>query len=406
MAAPIGYPAPVTNITSTMHHNVVTAPVVPPASLHLPYVDQSLLPMLANRGTPFQNIGTRGRTSSDDNSKPPESCELYLRQGSLTDCRTQQLVTQAVEYIHNSISKSTRRTYQTGQSIFHQFCSAHGRTMLPLTAPTVILFATSLAQRGLSYKTIKVYISAICHMHEEAGFANHITENVLLHRALQGIKRSSGEARRTRLPITISILRRLKGSLRTHPDLHPVDKLMLWSAFTIAFFGFLRVSEFTAPNPHSFDAQQSLLTRDITIGADLHVHLKASKTDPFRRGCTIMIASTSSSICAVRAYTKYQRASPTLPAHPAFKFQSGLLLTRHNLTIHLRRLLLQAGIEQAHLYATHSFRSGAATTAAEANLPDWLIKALGRWKSDAYQVYISTPKSLIKTVPRILSGAR
>ena len=48
-------------------------------------------------------------------------------------------------------------------------------------------------------------------------------------------------------------------------------------------------------------------------------------------------------------------------------------LSREQLTRVLHNL---AGYEQNH-YACHSFRIGAATTAAAAGLPAWLIKAMG-----------------------------
>nr|XP_006815366.1 PREDICTED: uncharacterized protein LOC102808214 [Saccoglossus kowalevskii] len=202
----------------------------------------------------------------------------------------------------------------------------------------------------------------------------------------------------------MNILRRLKESLRTHPSIHTNDKLMLWSAFTVAFFGFLRVSEFTATSPQHFDKTRTLLIEDTTCAIELYVQLRASKTDPFRHGCIIKIAPTFTSVCAVRAYTKYCSICAPSPQTPAFQFHSGSWLTRQSLTTHLRDLLTRAGIQNPRLYTTHSFRRGAATTAAEANVPDWLIKTLGRWRSDAYQVYIDTPSSTLQAVPRILCG--
>ena len=50
-------------------------------------------------------------------------------------------------------------------------------------------------------------------------------------------------------------------------------------------------------------------------------------------------------------------------------------------------LFQQGGINQSN-YASHSFRIGAATTAAAAGIPAWLIKTLGRWNSKAYLAYI------------------
>jgi hypothetical protein len=53
----------------------------------------------------------------------------------------------------------------------------------------------------------------------------------------------------------------------------------------------------------------------------------------------------------------------------------------------VREALAAAGVDQS-AYSGHSFRSGAATTAARQGT----IKMLGWWKTSAYQLYIQTPK--------------
>ena len=53
------------------------------------------------------------------------------------------------------------------------------------------------------------------------------------------------------------------------------------------------------------------------------------------------------------------------------------------------------------LYAGHSFRIGAATTAAQR---DSLIKTLGQWESTAYMVYIRTPSEVLCSVSSTLVG--
>jgi len=59
-------------------------------------------------------------------------------------------------------------------------------------------------------------------------------------------------------------------------------------------------------------------------------------------------------------------------------------LTREQPLAQLRTFLQGAGFDQ-QLYASHSFRIGAATTTAAAGLPTWLIKAMRQWRGEAYQ---------------------
>ena len=42
-------------------------------------------------------------------------------------------------------------------------------------------------------------------------------------------------------------------------------------------------------------------------------------------------------------------------------------------------------------YTGHSFRRGAASSAAAAGYSDYEIQLLGRWRSDAYRLYIDVP---------------
>jgi len=66
------------------------------------------------------------------------------------------------------------------------------------------------------------------------------------------------------------------------------------------------------------------------------------------------------------------------------------------------QLLLEAGVDYTD-YASHSFRIGAATTAAAAGILSDLIRTLGRWHSNAYQWYIQYPTAQLAAVPSLLS---
>ena len=132
------------------------------------------------------------------------------------------------------------------------------------------------------------------------------------------------------------------------------------------------------------------------------INIRASKTDPFRKGITIYIAATQdATLCPVLALQQYlaYRAPGT---GPLLRYANGTPLTKTGLNRLVKALSHRVGIAPDQ-YSTHSFRIGAATTAAAAGLPDWKIRMLGRWLSDSYQVYIRTPPDQLQAVPALLA---
>ena len=172
---------------------------------------------------------------------------------------------------------------------------------------------------------------------------------------------------------------------------------MFWAACCLAFFGFLRSSEFTVPSLSAFSPAVHLTVADIAAETfsqptSLRVNIKASKTDPFRKGCFIFIGRGRNPICVVNAVLAFlHRRGCGLG--PLFIRENGQPLTRELLSTWLKRILGSAGVQCN--FSSHSFRIGAATAAAQAGVPDHLIQTLGRWSSKAYQVYIRTPPDQI-----------
>ena len=116
------------------------------------------------------------------------------------------------------------------------------------------------------------------------------------------------------------------------------------------------------------------------------IRLQISKTDPFREGAIITLPRTEDDLCPVAAllsWLVYRGKS----SGPLFLLQSGAPLTRTRLVTELRKVLSDLGLEAEH-FSGHSFRKGAATTAAARGIPDSQIKILGRWKSSAFQRYL------------------
>ena len=318
---------------------------------------------------------------------------------------------QAAHYIFQSIASSTRRTYSSGERHFIRFCLFHKlispqTPFLPTHKSTLIHFVTH-SSNTVSYGTIKVYLAAVKNLHIEFGCPLDFSSMPFLHKTLRGIKSSLGIAKRARFPITISILLQIYAKLKPFQSLD-TDSSMLWAAFTLAFFVFLHSSEFTCNG--KFDIQSHLTKSDVRFYPNIvqpvsfEIVIKKSKTDPFRETAKLTIAKSNSTVCAVTALRDYLlQTTSSVATQPLFQFSDGRHLTRSSLTNNLRVLLKICGFDST-CYASHSFRIGAATTAGAAGLPDWLIKVLGRWKSDVYQSYIRTPKETILQVPQNLAS--
>ena len=133
----------------------------------------------------------------------------------------------------------------------------------------------------------------------------------------------------------------------------------------------------------------------LKTGDSFQVHIKQSKTDPFRSGAVITVRpSGDPSLCAVAALDSYL-ATQAPAEHTLFHFQTAAL-TRQRLNHIIRDLASHAGVEPQR-YSSHSFRIGAVSAAAAAGIPDWRIQALGRWSSDCYRRYIRLPSSETNT---------
>ena len=247
-------------------------------------------------------------------------------------------------FLRHGLASSTQKTYVSAQRSFLQFCELENRlnsnrSPLPSNEWTLCLFATWLAS-SLKPASIKVYLSAVRALHIEHGYSDPLVGCLRLQRVVKGIKRCKGSSADKRLPITPDILTAIYRCL----DYSVYDDVLFWAACCLAYFGFLRSSEFTVP----------LNYLDIRGGS----------------------------------------------AGPLFVRSNGVPLTRAVFTERLRQLLAQAGI--AGHFGSHSFRIGAATTAGLAGVPDHMIQTLGRWNSSAYLAYIRTPRTLLANISTML----
>ena len=254
---------------------------------------------------------------------------------------------------------------------------------------------------------MKVYLSAIRHMQIAFRLPDpNISGMARLEQVLKGIKRSQAkknQSPRARLPITSDLMRKMRKILEQ--DKKDEDNIMVWAAMCLCFFGFLRAGEMTIPSESGFDAGAHLTYGDIAVDSvadpnTLRVRIKASKTDPFRKGIDVFLGRTHSQLCPVEAMMAFLAIRGD-KAGFLFQFKDGRNLTKDRFIKKVRDLLQKAGVD-ASKYAGHSFRIGAATTASQCGIGEATIKMLGRWESSAYLLYIKTPRDHLAGISALM----
>lgn len=298
----------------------------------------------------------------------------------------------------------------SGKKKYLDFCQQSGITPLPVTEHSLIHFVAFVVNQGLKHQTIKSYITAVRHLQVVGGGGDpKIGDMAQLALALRGTRKEQlGLPKRPRLPITPSVLLRMRSVWDCQAT--DWDHIMLWAACCLGFFGFLRSGEFTVPDDGSFDPAQHLSFSDIAADNPanprmLSIRIKQSKTDPFRMGVSIFVSRTDTSrLCPVAALLSYL-ALRGPGEGPLFRFKDGRALTRTRLIDAVRKTLAKAGLNP-EAYSGHSFRIGAATTAAACGVPVDTIKTLGRWKSQAYQLYVRLPRDQLASISRTLASSK
>ena len=312
-------------------------------------------------------------------------------------------------YIGQALAPSTLRSYESGQRRYLKFCNDASLPLWPLTEHSLCLFVAHLGSEGLTHQTIKCYLSSIRFLSISTGRGDPFSPGALplLQYVLRGVRRTPRLPRqsRNRLPITPSILRTVRSQWA--PNASNVDYVMMWAACCVGFFGFLRAGEFTARTQEDFDPSTSITLQDVAVDQHdnpsmIRIRLKQSKTDPFRHGVDVFLGRTQADLCPVSALLAFVAVRPDREG-PLFVFQDGSFLTRDRLVMAVRATLQSAGVD-ASGYSGHSFRIGAATTAARRGVEDSTIKTLGRWESAAYQRYIQMPRHTLASVSARLVG--
>lgn len=281
-------------------------------------------------------------------------------------------------------------TYRSHFNSWAKFCKlADIDPAAPPTEQTLcywLAWAFSRKKRPLAYKSAKSYLAGIRAMHEINFGTTFAPYNRMrtLERALLGYKKKRSGPTKTRLPLTVALLRQLAPFVnRSDPD-----ELTTWCALVVGVFGLFRTGELTAKTSKSQFFPRFKHLKRLSSG-HFSIWLEASKTDIFRQGVAVhLMSSGNDAACPVRELVALLgRREGARPDEPLFSV-GGAALTRAALIKFMKTLLGRAGVQCPQDYNGHSMRKGGAQSLADAQVSAYDIQTLGRWKSDCFRVYI------------------
>ena len=301
-------------------------------------------------------------------------------------------------YFQDGLAPSTKRMYDSAIKRFGAFC-AHYDVIdpFPVTEHLLCCFAAYMANAGLSPQTVKSYLAAVQNAQLPLGLPDPREQSSLpiLKRVQAGISHSKlrrGQPSKVRLPITAQLLLKIKWSLERSGH---ADRLALWAACCNAFFGLFRLGKLLLPTSSDFDLARHLAWGDMAVNNPqsptmIKFHLKQSKTDQFGHGADIVLGKTGWELCPVATVLSYVASRDTRQG-PFFIISTGKPLTKPQFVAAIHNILDSICFPPSE-YAGHSFRIGAATSAALAGVEDSTIQLLGRWQSTAFLRYVRTPQ--------------
>ena len=261
--------------------------------------------------------------------------------------------------------------------------SKNGIKGLPASPIHVALYMNFLIQKANTATPVQEAVSAISWAHQLA-VADDPTKHPLVQNTLAGAKRILAHSTAKKEPITVEMLGKLCEKLGgVDASLADVRTLAIC---LIGFAGFLR-----------YDELARLRDTDLSMFPD-HVELfiESSKTDQFRDGSRVIIARTLSKTCPVTALERYVLMAGVDLSNPSGSFLfRGLVKLRSGYKLRAsgglsytraRELVLEAlegiGLDRTK-FGLHSLRSGGASAAANAGVPDRFFKRHGRWRSES-----------------------
>ncbi|XP_077986135.1 integrase/recombinase xerD homolog [Glandiceps talaboti] len=282
-----------------------------------------------------------------------------------------------------SRADSTTLAYSNAFSKWSRFASDHNLTAIPAEPSHVSLYLTHLIQgsltAGSTKQTVESAFYSIQWAHQIAGLPSP-TEHPFVKNLVESARRLLGRPVIKKQPVTTEVISELVEHFKDSSSLKDVRDICL---MLIAFAGFLRFSDVVN------------IKRSHVSFFDSHVSIviQKSKNDQYSKGNVIHISRSGKTTCPVAYLERYLTLAGISSESHQFIFRP-LFVSKHSVSLihkdkHLsytrvRELVkqkLSLVVDDVSVFGTHSFRSGGATTAAQAGISSRQLMQHGRWRS-------------------------
>ena len=315
--------------------------------------------------------------------------------------------TDRIQYIlEQRISTNTNRSYMSAFKRYVNFCHQYNLQPLPVTELNLMYYMAARLEQVKpgtirhNYFAIKSCATMYGHDFE----AKDMPTLRIMRNSMAKI--FGGNLPDKRLPFTFKML----AQSMKYFDFNQFDEIVYFTMMVCACTALLRTGEFCARSK----AVSPRINDDASVRAlfirNLHMHrrengrlshytctLRATKADTLRQDVQAIFGEGKMPISANYWLTRMlklrcMRAKIDCmykndPSTPLFQLRDGSIATRNDLNKRFKTLIHHMGLD-SNRYTLYSFRIGGATSLARRGVSHKVIQMLGRWKSDAYQLYI------------------
>jgi hypothetical protein len=293
-----------------------------------------------------------------------------------------------------SLEISTRHTYSSALNSWIAFVNMHHFDIEP--TPDTLSFFIVYISSHISPRSVKSYLSGLVRL-LEPDFPNirEVRQSRLVTRALKGCLKMLAKPVKRKEPLTMNDLRFVETRFRHTKD-H--NDFLFVALLVTGVHGLLRLGEMTFPDNSSVREWRKVTRRSslVILSHQYSFLMPASKTDRSYEGNKVIISAFNPSDSAppfdpLPSFSRYLISRDSLfPASsPLWLTSEGRVPTRSFFMSRFYNLFSKS-------YGGASMRAGGATHLAISNTSPEVIRAMGRWSSEAWEIYIRIHPALLR----------